>query len=64
MKGNPITKIHKYRDRIVLMSKNLCNITFHNLKILEELDDKLILPTEREFLLKLWILKNRKGQDN
>ncbi|KAL4450289.1 hypothetical protein ABPG74_008995 [Tetrahymena malaccensis] len=46
-KGNPISTIQKYRDRIVLMSKSL-----------QQLDDKKILPSEREFLLNLWRKKH------
>jgi hypothetical protein len=52
LRDNPISKVPKYRDRFVLMSRSI-----------EQFDEKNILPKEREFLLALW--KKKHGlQDN
>jgi hypothetical protein len=51
LKDNPLAKAQKYRDYIVILSKNL-----------EELDGKKILTTEREYLVKLYALKHAKQE--
>lgn len=48
-RGNPLAGLPKYRDYIVILAKNL-----------EELDTKNILPTERQYLVKLYSLKHAK----
>lgn len=55
-RNNPLSSLPKYRDYIVILCKSLCT---HDL-MSEELDNKQILPKEREYLVKLYSLKHAK----
>lgn len=48
-RNNPLCSMPKYRDYIVILCKSL-----------QELDHKKILPTERQYLVKLYSLKHAK----
>ncbi len=59
LKGNPVSKMNKFRDQIIMIT----NENFGKYKKekkcfdflqLEELDDKNILPKEREFIMKFY----------
>ena len=58
---NPVEKIPKVRDQIVMMSQNLGNLgEFYQflINLLDQLNDKKILGNERAFLMKFYNIKS------